>query len=575
MHDQRYEYRDAGENELDPIATAGVWPRHQDYSLIWYARFLPGFVRSWLNHLSNWVDEKACRLGFRFDLLLAYKRLFPGGVVGRSLPDFVKQADCDEAFAYRRVAGPNPLSLIRAADLQSLLDHLPDFDVDGVEKQLAEDPRYSFRGPLRDYATGGRLFFVDFSDMNSTIPIRIGKPSQWQRDSRWRAKYFATPIAAFLEIEITPQGTAGPPSAKIERRLVPLAIQIEPGCRIAYPPRLPRPDQGWEWRIAKHYFESADVSFHEAIGHAYRSHLVLEPFAMATPRQLPRDHPVHTLLEPHLRFTLRSNRDAYRYSTDRKRTYARFYSGTLECQRNLMKKASRDRSFHELAIDTDLLLRGVGNTPEDYPYRDDARLWLPVIERFVQGYVDRFFESDDAVAGDPNLQDWVEELRDPNRGALSGVVPGDRLDSRRKLVDLLTQVLFIAGPGHAAQHYSSAYYYRYSPAFPAAAWSSPPVEPKIGSQARNEYRASYDAALPPIGAARLQFTYSSFLDFRYDTFGDYRKYALGRSKEAAGLIDSLQDDLLGIEREIETREARRPLVYNFLRPSKVPNSVTI
>ena len=106
-----------------------------------------------------------------------------------------------------------------------------------------------------------------------------------------------------------------------------------------------------------------------------------------------------------------------------------------------------------MGLEADLARRGVESSPADYPYRDDALLWLGPIRDFVKEYVDAFYAVNSSVTSDDQLQEWFEELIDPARGALRNPVRNNVLDTKKKLIDLLAQVLFIAGPGHASQHY--------------------------------------------------------------------------------------------------------------------------
>jgi arachidonate 15-lipoxygenase len=327
------------------------------------------------------------------------------------------------------------------------------------------------------------------------------------------------------------------------------------------------PDDGWRWRIAKLYFEVADVSFNAACGHVFRTHFQMQPFCMATPRQLSRNHKISILLEPHLRFTLRANDYAYKYFTNRKKTYADFYAGTLEETRQIAIQSYRETGFLDLEFETDLVRRGVDRVPADYPYRDDARLWITPIRNFVTAYVDAFYPDDASVREDRELQAWFGELVDPACGALKRLVPGDRLDAKAKLIGLLAQVLFIAGPGHASQHYPSNYFYRYAPAFPGAAYIPPPWQPELMNAARHLN------TLPPIGTASRQVMFGTFGAYRYGVFGNYRGYRLGRLPQAAAPIQQLREALKRVECTLEQRQQQRLVPYEFLLPSRVPNSV--
>jgi arachidonate 15-lipoxygenase len=290
---------------------------------------------------------------------------------------------------------------------------------------------------------------------------------------------------------------------------------------------------------------------------------------MATPRQLSDEHPVFMLLRPHTRFTLQTNKAAYKYFTNRKKTYFEFYAGTLEETRQIAIDSYVRTSFHQLELSRELRSRDVDVLPERYPYRDDARLWIPPIRDFVTAYIDAFYPDDQAVQEDFELQEWAAELMDPARGAIRELVPDDTLDTKAKLIALLAQVLFTAGPGHASQHYSSSYFYRYAPACPAAAYVPPPW--KLG----RVHEARFRNMLPPIGPASNQARYNTFGNLLYDRFGDYRRYALSRLPQAQQPITQLRAALARVECEIEGRLQDRMLPYNFLLPSRVPNSTNI
>jgi arachidonate 15-lipoxygenase len=387
------------------------------------------------------------------------------------------------------------------------------------------------------------------------------KAVQWERetprDSRWGQKYLPAPIGVFLAPSDTASG------------LLPLAIQIDqPQPNSEYNP-VYTPDDGWGWIIAKAYFEAADVTWQSGFGHVFSTHLVMEPFCMATPRQLPPRHPVRLLLQPHTRFTLTTNQAGYRYLIDRSKLYNEIYTATLEQLRTVAIQAYIEHGFIDLQLEADLARRGVQDAPACYPYRDDLRLWLKPIQDFVRAYVETFYSDDAAVQADDALRAWKEELTDPARGAVRELVPGDRLDSRQKLVDLLAQVLFTAGPGHASQHFSAVHYYRYTPTFPAAAYAPPP------RRSDPLDFAAWLSMLPSIDRASDQFRSNTFTNYRYDRFGSYGRFPLGSLPQVRQPIARLQADLADVERVIQQRQATRLFPYEFALPSRVPNSINI
>jgi arachidonate 15-lipoxygenase len=542
-----YRYKSRKENALAPVSVAAWYPcllEMQD--LAWISRFLPGRAKAAINYELKKVLFFARKIGFRFDLMRAYRDLFY-----LSIPEYVDTYAEDDAFAYRRIAGPNALEICRVTDLGALLQKIP----------LRAAPLFRTLGrriELRNEVDAGRLFEVDFQRIQRAFRPLECPPRT--RDSRWRRKYLPAPIGVFLE----------DPGWCSKTDLRPLAIRIDqPQPNRGEPNPVYYCDGSPAWNLAKLYFEVADENTHFACGHVYRTHFVMEPFCLATARQLAFDHPINLLLHPHTRYTLATNNSAYKNFVDPNEVYFEFYAGTLEESRQLFVNSYWDRTFRELGLDADLRSRGVSSHLADYPYRDDARLWQGPIDRFVDGYVRAFYPHNAAVVRDQALQKWAADLMSPDRGAVRGLVAGDRMDTVDKLIDLLAQVLFIAGPGHASQHFSEMYYCRYSPAFTECAYAPPPWRKSRANDAR------FRSTLPPIKPSSLHFDYSDFGDFRFDRFGVYARYPLSRVPQAAGPIQQLQADLARVEQTIEGRLPGRMLRYDFLLPSRVPNSINI
>jgi arachidonate 15-lipoxygenase len=563
-YDERYKFRAAHDNQLHPICVAKKWPwLREQYTPRWGICFaFNGYLFAYLNRYINLLGFLLQYLILRFDKVKAYRQLFVG-----PLPEYVDGADRDDHFAWRRIAGPNALSIRQEKDLAAVLRKIPDFDVERVEQRLkrrVKDRPIS----LEQFARDGRLFVCDYEALQRAVRPKKNrqlrghlshKAIKHLRDSRWRQKYLPAPIGVFLELPGFYKGID----------LVPLAIQIDQLQRRKEPVYYPDDARSWGWRLAKLYFEVADENYHVGRGHVVRTHLAVNPFCMATPRHLPRNHPVYRLLRPHTRFTLAANKAVYKYYIKRKRTYADFYGGKLEEYRRFSVQSHKDKSFFELTLLAELKSRGVLGSPVVYPYRDDAFLWLAPIRDFVAEYLDAHYADDAAVTNNKWLRAWAEELADPCRGGVRGLDPEDCLSSKEKLGDLLAQVIFIAGPGHASQHFSEMYYYRYPPACVGSAYAPPP---------RWAHEANGDRwlqTLPGIRQAARQFCYSTFGDFQYDTFGHYRWYPLGWKRKAREPIRKLQDALKSVEEEISCRAKKRPLRYDFLLPSRVPNSINI
>ncbi|MBD2022195.1 lipoxygenase [Leptolyngbya sp. FACHB-36] len=479
---------------------------------------------------------------------------------GRSLPvvSHIHQRDSglsDREFARQRLAGQNPMVLQR---VQSS-DSLPAWAersctlADGRELDLVQ------------LAENDRLFVADY-------PLLQFAPSDLQA-----GRYVGSPVALFQ---------------RSSDGLEPLLIQIEPGRVIA--PNDPADD----WMRAKLCVQTADVTHHELLAHLCYTHLAMEAFAIATPRQLPVTHPVYTLLRPHFRFLLAINTRGNTILLGEGAAIDKLMAPTRDACLDLMNRAYRARPFSDYALPTDIQQRGL--EPEflpEFPYRDDARLLWDAIAHYVTRYLHRYYPDDRAVLLDPYLQAWAAELglplearptdfpqapawvpkewivqtglepALPDYARVPGLLPDGKLANLQQLIDLATTVIFTCGPQHAAVNFSQFDYVGYTPNAPLALYSRPDTP------------ASLAQLLPPIeqdlGQMELAFALSGI---RWGQLGspDLIKFADAGDRET---LAQFQTDLLTIEQTIQKRDRQRlmntGIAYPYLLPSRIPNSINI
>lgn len=488
---------------------------------------------------------------------------------GRERPivsDIFKREDglSDREFARQRLAGQNP-TVIRRVQLS--------------DQQLLQawtgQPYHTTDGTPLDVVQAvneNRLFVADYPLLQHLTAADL-QPG----------RYVGSPTAVFY---------------KGDQGLEPLLIQLEPG-RIVSPA-----NEQDDWMRAKLYVQSADVTHHELIAHLCYTHLAMEAFAIATPRQLPASHPVYRLLRPHFQFLLAINTRGNTILLGEGAAIDQLMAPTREASLSLINRAYRDRPFQQYGLLNDIRQRGI--EPEvlpEFPYRDDGLLLWEAIERYVTRYLQRYYGDDRAVQQDAYLQAWAAELgtplnlcpraefpqppawlphewrtqtglepehfptypRVPEFPSEDG--PSGELTSLQQVIDIATLVIFTCGPQHAAVNFSQFDYVGYVPNAPFALYSRPdrpvPLEQLLPSPEQELDQMELAFALSGIRWGELGS--SSLIQFVDG--GDRQTLA------------QFQAELAVIEDKITTRNQQRlvssGVSYPYLLPSRIPNSINI
>lgn len=476
----------------------------------------------------------------------------------------IYERDCglsDREFARQRLAGANPMILhrIRESD-RPLLDR---WFAGSYNLESGEQVN------LFDGAARNRLFIADYPLLENMTSAQL-QPS----------RYVGSPQALFYWGD---------------RGLEPLLIQLKKGGKVFQPNQSGDAD---DWMRAKLYVQVADITHHELIDHLCYTHLIMEAFAIATPRQLPSNHPVSQLLRPHLRFLLAINGRTEPVLLGEDAAIGKLMSQTREASLQIIELAFRQKAFEDYALPNNIKQRGI--EPEflpEFPYRDDAQLLWEAISRYVRAYLQRYYPEDRAVQEDPYLQAWTAELGVPldsrpasdfpqvpeglpkeivaQTGLLIESLPHhsripnfpEHLGSLQQLIDICTQVIFTSGPQHAAVNFSQFDYLGYVPNAP------------LGIYARPDVTASIDKMLPSpdldLEQTRISFILS---EIRWSQLGSSEVIEFADAGDRQ-VLQQFQSDLKQIESQIQTRNQQRRqdsgIDYPYLLPSQIPNSINI
>lgn len=454
------------------------------------------------------------------------------------VPSEVGAFEDDVWFARQRVAGPNPLMIEGVDTLPSGLA----FTDEDYRRVVPDDT-------LQEALDEGRIFIADYKLLDGMSGGTVPR----------YPKYITAPIAVFA----LPRGA---------EELVPVGIQLGQTSDDATP--LFQPDGSVAWRLAKLHVQVADGQIHEMVSHLGQTHLLVEAFAVTTPRQLSTSHPLYALLTPHTQGTIAINDLANQTLIAPNNFVDRILAGPLDQETKLAVDSVLAITFDQFSLRQRLAARNVLDADRlpFYPYRDDALLIWDALEAWVHDYLSLWYRHPADLTNDNELQAWLTELgasSDEGGAGLKGI----RATTVPELVQLVTTAIFMGSVEHAAVNFPQSYVMSYTPALPLAAYAPAPTvnSPYLPEKTLLE-------TLPPLDQAYTQLIILQLLGGVWFTrLGDYSRFRVTPYFEDARVqmaLEVFQGRLAEVEREIALRNQHRP-PYRTLLPSQIPQSINI
>ncbi|XP_057732739.1 seed linoleate 9S-lipoxygenase-like [Arachis stenosperma] len=353
----------------------------------------------------------------------------------------------DEEFAREMLAGVNPCVIRRLQEFppQSTLDATIYGDQNSkVSKQEMET---NLDGLTVEQAlNGNRLFILDYHDAFMPYLERINKI----------AKAYATRTFLFMSdngklkpvaIELSLPHPSGDQYGAVSKVILPASEGVESTI----------------WLLAKAHVIVNDSCYHQLMSHWLNTHAVIEPFAIATNRNLSVLHPISKLLHPHYRDTININGLARQ---------ALINAGGIIEQSFLPGPNSIEMSsavyknwvFTDQALPADLVKRGLAiqdpSSPyglnlviKDYPYAVDGLEIWDAIKTWVQDYVSLYYPSDEAVKKDSELQAWWKEAVERGHEDLKDKPWWPKMQSIQELIQCCSIIIWTASALHAAVNF--------------------------------------------------------------------------------------------------------------------------
>ncbi|XP_012371718.1 arachidonate 12-lipoxygenase, epidermal-type-like [Octodon degus] len=275
------------------------------------------------------------------------------------------------------------------------------------------------------------------------------------------------------------------------------------------------------------------------------------------------------LLIPHFRYTMDINMLARNRLISKYGIFDLVVSTGSGGHMDILQRATACLTYRSFCPPDDLADRGLLDVKSSLYGQDAFRLW-GIISRYVKGMVGLFYKSDEAVKQDPELQAWCREVTEVGlQGAQDRGFPLC-LESRDQLCHFVTMCIFTCTGQHSSAHLGQLDWYSWVPNGPCTMRKPPPTSKDVTEKDVLD-------SLPSLQQAHMQRTVTNFLGRRQPvmvSLGQHtEEYFSGL--EPQEVLKQFREELTTMDKEIEDRNARLDLPYDYLQPSKVENSVTI
>ncbi|KAI5063150.1 hypothetical protein GOP47_0021697 [Adiantum capillus-veneris] len=370
-------------------------------------------------------------------------------------------------------------------------------------------------------------------------------------------------------------------------------------------------DPQWLWRLAKAHAATVDTGYHQLVSHWLHTHACVEPFVIATHRQLSTMHPVHMLLSPHFKDTMHINALARNSLINGGGKIESNFTPGRYCM-EISSAVYKGWRFDEQALPKDLLKRGMAVedthrhggfelTIENYPYAVDGLEVWAAIEQWVEDYVKLYYKNDRDVQEDEELKGWWEEVTKVGHGDHAGAEWWSEMKKVEDVIEVMTTLIWMASALHAAVNFGQYAYGGYMPNNPTMARLLIPEE---GTQDYKDMLTNLEGfffntvstqgtttfAMAILEILASHMSEEEYLGDRKDpahwscdpraihAFNNFR----GKLKEVGRAIERRNKDGSGDEADFRQGPAQLP--YTLLHPSSpgpgltfsgIPNSISI
>ncbi|XP_022148734.1 linoleate 13S-lipoxygenase 2-1, chloroplastic-like [Momordica charantia] len=378
----------------------------------------------------------------------------------------------DEEFARQTLAGLNPYSirLVTEWPIKSKLDPCiygpPE---SAITDEIVEEQIKGFM-TLDEAVKQKKLFALDYHDLFLPYVTKVRK-LKGKTLYGSRTLFFLNPDNTLKPLAI--ELTRPPTNAKPQWKDV-----FKPCCDAT---------GLWLWRIAKAHVVAHDFGYHQLVSHWLRTHCSVEPYIIATHRQLSAMHPIYRLLHPHFRGTIEINAAARKTLINVEGIIETAFSPGKYSMEITSVVYQKQWQFNLEALPADLINRGLAvedpNAPhglkltiEDYPFANDALILWEAIKQWATEYVNHYYPEPNLIKLDEELQAWWMEIRTVGHGDKKDEPWWPILNTPKDLIDVVTTIMWVTSGHHAAVNFGQYFFTRYFPIRPSFARVDVPTE---------------------------------------------------------------------------------------------------
>ncbi|SKA73707.1 lipoxygenase family protein [Enterovibrio nigricans] len=340
-------------------------------------------------------------------------------------------------------------------------------------------------------------------------------------------------------------------------------------------------DNYWAWQMAKNSITTM-TSMAGVVDHL-STHIYLGPIPVAYFRNITEKHPLRALLDTHLMALVTNNHaGVFFYTpeakepddqspTDYPSPFHGLLTGAIQklsgfssvsfATATINKKNTYD--FFEHSTPFDRHSDPAYSQLESYPQHDDNEMF-PIIHDWVNSYIRLYYESNEDVINDKELQNFLWETR--YRGEVAGFP--EKADSVTELVDIVTRIIYWMSVNHAFTGFAS-----FMKLGALGFYGDKPIEPTWGYTEKDWLNIC-----PPMNTGAGLFFFSRlFTDLPEDWHRSLGKYPKGQFRHDSDVYPHLvrfQSRLRALDQDLRDKYASSDWKFGMY-DLRMPSTITV